>query len=101
MRKLILKMSTSLNGFVGGPHGELDWMFSSDKGGSKAWQLARAWDCSLHIMGRKTFADMKSAWPTSKDAYAEPMNSIPKAYFSRGGYKSTPGPNSPADRQQV
>ncbi len=83
MRKLILKMSMSTNGFVAGPHGELDWMFGGDQAGSKAWQLARAWDTSLHIMGRKTFNDMKSYWPTSKEAYAAPMNSIPKAYFSR------------------
>jgi dihydrofolate reductase len=85
MRKLILKMSTSINGFVGGPKGELDWMLVDDRGGSKAWQLTRAWDASLHIMGRKSFEDMKSYWPASDDAYAAPMNAIPKAYFSRGG----------------
>jgi dihydrofolate reductase len=79
MRKLILKMSTSINGFVGGPGGKLDWMQAGDKGDSKAWQLERAWDASLHIMGRTTFNDMKSAWPTSNDAYAGPMNAIPKA----------------------
>jgi hypothetical protein len=26
MRKLILKMSVSLDGFVGGPNGEIDWL---------------------------------------------------------------------------
>jgi dihydrofolate reductase len=85
LRKLILKMSTSINGFVGGPNGELDWMLANDRGGSRAWQLARAWEAGLHIMGRKSFDDMKSHWPTSDDAYAAPMNAIPKAYFSRGG----------------
>ncbi|HVZ06583.1 dihydrofolate reductase family protein [Rhodopila sp.] len=83
MRKLILKMSTSLNGFVAGPGGELDWMFTAPDGGSKAWQLARAWDASLHLMGRRTFEDMKGHWPTSDDTYAGPMNAIPKSYFSR------------------
>jgi dihydrofolate reductase len=85
MRKLILKMSTTINGFVGGPGGELDWMLAGDHGDSKAWQLERAWNASLHIMGRKSFIDMKSVWPTSDDPYAAPMNTIPKAYFSRGG----------------
>lgn len=84
MRKLILKMSMSLNGFVSGPNGELHWMSAKDNGAAKEWQLARAWDASLHIMGRKTFNDMKRHWPTSTDAYAAPMNSIPKAYFSTG-----------------
>jgi dihydrofolate reductase len=92
MRKLILKMATSINGFVGGPKGELDWMMAIDRGGSKAWQLARAWDASLHIMGRKCFEGMKSHWPTSDDDYAAPMNSIPKAYFSHGGAKDAAAP---------
>jgi dihydrofolate reductase len=90
LRKLILKMSTSINGFVGGPNGELDWMLANDRGGSRAWQLARAWEAGLHIMGRKSFNDMKSHWPTSDDAYAAPMNAIPKAYFSRGGTHRSP-----------
>jgi dihydrofolate reductase len=85
VRKLILKMSTSLNGFVGDPNGKLDWMLSRDDAGSKAWQVARAWNASLHLMGRRTFYDMKAAWPASKDDYAAPMNQIPKAYFTRGG----------------
>jgi dihydrofolate reductase len=95
MRKLILKMSTSINGFVGGPKGELDWMMAIDGGGSKAWQLARAWDASLHIMGRKSFDDMKSLWPVSDDDYAKPMNTIPKAYFSHGGAKDGGAPPAP------
>ena len=27
MRKLILEMQHSLDGFIGGPNGELDWIF--------------------------------------------------------------------------
>jgi hypothetical protein len=27
MRKLVLKMSMTLDGFVGGPNGEADWIF--------------------------------------------------------------------------
>ena len=29
MRQLILKMSVSIDGFVGGPEGEIDWIFST------------------------------------------------------------------------
>jgi dihydrofolate reductase len=101
MRKLVLKMSTSINGFVGGPKGELDWMLAGDGGGSKAWQLERAWDASLHIMGRKSFNDMKSYWPKSDDAYAAPMNAIPKAYFSRGGAADAENTQAPKDAEQA
>lgn len=84
MRKLILKMSLSIDGFVGGPNGELDWLFRSVDDASAAWEVERLWDAGLHIMGSRTFQDMKAWWPTSDEPYAPPMNAIPKAYFSRG-----------------
>jgi dihydrofolate reductase len=85
MRKLVLKMSLSIDGFVGGPNGELDWLFRSIDDASTVWEVERLWDASLHIMGSRTFQDMKAWWPSSDEPYAPPMNAIPKAYFSRGG----------------
>jgi hypothetical protein len=37
MRKLVLKMSISLDGFVGGPNGEIDWIFRTVGGDSTEW----------------------------------------------------------------
>jgi dihydrofolate reductase len=34
-------------------------------------------------MGRATYQEMASYWPQSQDAYAAPMNDIPKVVFSR------------------
>lgn len=34
-------------------------------------------------MGRVTYEQMASAWPTSSDAYAAPMNDLPKVVFSK------------------
>jgi dihydrofolate reductase len=84
MRKLVLKMSMSIDGFVGGPDGELDWIFRSIDDASAAWEVERLWEAGLHIMGSRTFQDMKAWWPQSDEPYAPPMNEIPKAYFSRG-----------------
>jgi hypothetical protein len=36
-RKLVLKMSVSLDGFVGGPNGEVDWIFRTMGGDSTEW----------------------------------------------------------------
>ncbi|WP_240360115.1 dihydrofolate reductase family protein [Pyxidicoccus caerfyrddinensis] len=37
MRKLLLKMSMSLDGFVGGPKGEVEWLFPTlDDGATEA-----------------------------------------------------------------
>jgi hypothetical protein len=40
-------------------------------------------DVGLHLMGRNTFEEMAEFWPVSDDAYAAPMNEIPKVVFSR------------------
>lgn len=84
MRELILKMSISIDGFVGGPDGDIKWVFGSDQE-AKAWTVETIWNASLHIMGSRTFHDMAAYWPTSTEVFAPPMNQIPKAVFSRQG----------------
>jgi len=84
VRELILKLSVSIDGFVAGPHGETEWMFGPDPE-AKAWSVEAVSNASLHIMGSRTFRDMAAYWPTSTDAFAPPMNQIPKAVFSRQG----------------
>jgi dihydrofolate reductase len=85
MRKLILKMSVSVDGFVAGPKGEIDWLFNSMDEGATAWVLDTIRQVGLHIMGSHTFYDMACYWPYSSEPFAAPMNEIPKAVFSRSG----------------
>ena len=85
MKQLILKMSVSVDGFVGGPNGEIDWIFRSYDAGATAWTMETLWQTSVHIMGSRTFQDMAAYWPTSTEPYAAPMNAIPKIVFSRSG----------------
>ncbi|HEU0065567.1 MAG TPA: dihydrofolate reductase family protein [Flavisolibacter sp.] len=87
MRRLIMKMSMSLDGFVGTETGELDWVFKSSDPQSKGWTLNLVNKAGLHIMGRTSFHSMATYWPISKDAFAAPMNEIPKATFTRKGFK--------------
>jgi len=101
MRKLVLKMSMSIDGFVGGPNGEIDWLFRSVDDASAAWEVECLWDASLHIMGSRTFQDMKAWWPTSDEPYAPPMNRIPKAYFSRSGSGDTATTRALEDAQRL
>jgi len=85
MRKLVLKMSVSVDGFVGGPNGEIDWLLrTTDKSGLE-WIEKTLWQAGVHIMGSRTFHDMASYWPTSSDPLAAPMNEIPKIVFSKKG----------------
>jgi dihydrofolate reductase len=85
-RKLVLKMSVSLDGFVCGPDGEADWIFRSAGGAdSTAWLLETLRGAGLHVMGSRSYYDMAAFWPFSQLPIAAPMNEIPKLVFSRTG----------------
>jgi dihydrofolate reductase len=49
----------------------------------KQWKLDRIRNAGTHVMGRVTYEEMASFWPTSSDPYAAPMNEIPKVVFSK------------------
>lgn len=83
MRRLVLKMSVSLDGFVGGPNGEIDWLIRSLDEGATAWISDTLWQAGLHVMGSRTYYDMVGYWPTSTEPLAAPMNEIPKVVFTR------------------
>ena len=82
MRDLILRMAISVDGFVSDLDGTNTWMFGADQE-AKAWGVDFISNASLHIMGSRSFHAMAAWWPTSTDAFAPPMNQIPKAVFSR------------------
>ncbi len=83
MRKLNLKMEVSLDGFVGGPNGEVDWLFPDFDAEHAEWVVARLRSAGAHLMGSVTYRDMAAHWPRSDEPYAAPMNEIPKVVFSR------------------
>jgi dihydrofolate reductase len=65
VRKLVLFMHTSLDGFVGGPDGEMDWIDVNDEMFEYAGQRTREADTALY--GRVTYQMMESYWPTAGD----------------------------------
>jgi len=83
MGKLILKMSMTLDGFVGGADGRIDWLFTTLDEEAKKWIAHTIGHAGVHIMGSRTYADMAAYWPASTDILAVPMNQIPKVVFSR------------------
>jgi dihydrofolate reductase len=83
MRKLVLQMQYSLDGFVCGPKGEVEWAFAGIDEKCTDWIVTRISQAGAHLMGSVTYGDMAAHWPSSKEPYAESMNSIPKVVFSR------------------
>lgn len=65
MRKLILFMHTSLDGFVAGPNGEMDWIIVNEEIFDYAGDRTNHADTALY--GRVTYQMMESYWPNAAD----------------------------------
>jgi dihydrofolate reductase len=83
MRKVVLKMDVSLDGYVGTSSGGVDWVFRSFDSGLEQYIVDLLWQADTHIMGRITYNDMAAHWPGSTEVYAGPMNEISKVVFSK------------------
>jgi dihydrofolate reductase len=59
-------MHISLDGFVGGPNGEMDWIHVDDELFDYAGSMTNTSDMALY--GRKTFEMMEGYWPTAADS---------------------------------
>lgn len=62
MRKIILFIHASLDGFVAGPNGEINWITIDDEIFEDSNSLATTADTALY--GRATYQMMESYWPT-------------------------------------
>lgn len=96
MRKLIMKMSISIDGFVSDANGDNYWIFKTGDEESLAWSVGQVREAGLIIMGRKSFEAMAPYWPTATGPFAAPMNEIPKAVFTQKGFRGfDPGHEAP------
>jgi dihydrofolate reductase len=83
MRPLVLKMSMTLDGYVAGPEGEMDWAVRTAHPEGKAWIEKGNREAGALLAGRGLYESWVSYWPTSEDPVATSMNEIPKIAFSR------------------
>lgn len=65
MRRLVLFMHVSVDGFVAGPNGEMDWIHVDEEMFEIAGQQTSEADTALY--GRVTYQMMDSYWPTAAD----------------------------------
>jgi dihydrofolate reductase len=101
-RSVVLQMGVSLDGFVAGqpdasglstpvfarsaqqaPDVDGGWGLPPEDPELTQRKLAWLRDTGTHIMGRVTYEQMATFWPTATDDYAAPMNEIPKVVFSQ------------------
>ena len=90
MKKLKLLMHTSLDGFIAGPTGEMDWILFDEEMGDYSSSLTQGADTVIY--GRITFQMMESYWPTAGESagasrhdkeHAAWVNKARKMVFSR------------------
>jgi dihydrofolate reductase len=85
--RLIVSNIVSLDGFLSGPKGELDWFTAEDFLTAEWGEYMRKLIGSAEglLMGRRTYEEFISFWPsvTSDDIVAVQMNGLPKFVFSR------------------
>jgi dihydrofolate reductase len=65
MRNLVLFMHVSLDGFVAGPNGEMEWITINDEIFDLAGKRTKKADAALY--GRVTYQMMEAYWPTAGD----------------------------------
>lgn len=92
MRKIKLQMQLTLDGFVCGPHGEMDWMVWDWDNILKNYVTALTNSVDTFLLGRATGEGMAVYWPTvasnpeSKEEdkwMADKLNNLPKVVFSK------------------
>ena len=85
MRKIIVFENVTLDGFMAGPNGEIDWAIRDDE----VTQYSKEGEGStdMFLFGRVTYEMMASFWPTpagksANPVFAEVLNNSPKIVFS-------------------
>jgi dihydrofolate reductase len=90
MRNLIFLMHTSLDGFVAGPNGEMDWIKLDEELFDFVATLTAKADTALY--GRVTFEMMQGHWPTAGEQpkatrhdkeHSAWYNKVPKVVLSK------------------
>lgn len=81
MRTLFWQIMTSLDGFMEGPGGELDWHVGS--AGFDHHVAAMLDSIDTIVLGRRTYDALGSYWPTADAPEAATMNALPKLVCSR------------------
>jgi dihydrofolate reductase len=92
MRKIITTMWVTLDGYIAGPNGEMDWVgeFFDEAMGAYEYDLVSSADTLL--LGRVTYQSFAGSWPHVPDnpnvsegekEYARKLNAMRKVVFSR------------------
>lgn len=90
MRKIILSIPITLDGYIEGPHRELDWVIADDDLHDFYAHLLQ--NADLLLFGRVTYELMVGYWPNARSdpsitpgeaRFADAINPMPKIVYSK------------------
>ena len=87
MRRVILSIMVSLDGFIEGPNKEVDWHLVDAE--TEAFMYDALSSASGILLGRKAYDLLKKYWPSSDSIIAHHMNYLPKIVFSQTLHSAT------------
>jgi dihydrofolate reductase len=85
MRKIISFMHLSLDGFVAGPNGEMDWIKVDEEIFAHVGKRISQGDTALY--GRVTFEMMENYWPTAADKPTATSHDIEHSKWYKNAHK--------------
>jgi dihydrofolate reductase len=83
MRKVCLGMQITLDGYVTGPNGELDWVFRTMSPAQMEWVTEFLRGVDTILIGHTTYLEQAAAWPSQTSEMASLLNSHTKIVFSK------------------
>lgn len=88
MRKVVVSNLVSLDGFLAGPAGEIDWFTGLADKEFERYGVELLGSVDTILFGRVTYQLMAGYWPKARASEDDPriieaMNSLPKVVFSR------------------
>jgi dihydrofolate reductase len=92
MRKIITTTWVTLDGFIAGPNGEMDWIGELYDDAMSTYENNLVSEADTLLLGRVTYQSFAGSWPYVPDnpnasedekAYARQLNAMRKLVFSR------------------
>ena len=92
MRRIVVSMWTTLDGYVAGPNDEMDWLAGEQR--MMEYETSLVLGAEALLLGRITYGDFAEAWPkTARDEseapeirrYAQRVDDMAKIVVSRSG----------------
>jgi dihydrofolate reductase len=82
MRKVCLGMNITLDGYVAGPNGELDWAFRTMSPDMGEWITGLLRGVDTILLGHTTYLQQAAPWPSQTSEMTALLNSHTKIVFS-------------------